>query len=138
VNGVPTGGCSSDPYRQFDTSIYSGPLAGSVGLESGRNQLRSCGNRTLDLAIARNIRLGGSRSLQLRADLTNAMNAVIFNGRQTQLQLTSPTNQSLRNSQFLPDGSLDLTRVEPQNAGFGAATSARAPRTVQLQIRFMF
>jgi hypothetical protein len=138
VNGTPTGGCSSDPYRQFDTSVYSGPVVGSVGLESGRNLLRACGNRTLDLAIARTIRLGSSRSLQIRADVTNALNAVIFNARQAQLQLTSPTNQSIRNSQFLPDGSLDVTRVEPQNAGFGAATGARAPRTVQLQIRFMF
>ena len=48
---------------------------------------------TLDLSIARNIRLGGARQLQLRLDAFNALNTVVYNGRVTQLQLNSPTDQ---------------------------------------------
>ena len=35
----------------------------------------------MDLAIARNIRLGGSRQVQFRVDMFNAFNAVVINGR---------------------------------------------------------
>jgi len=54
------------------------------------------------------------------------------------MQLTSPTNQTLRNSQYLADGSLDPTKLTPRTAGFGAVTGARALRSVQAQIRFQF
>ena len=60
LTGDPGNGCSSNQYQQFNTAAFSGPMPGSVGLESGRNYLSGCNNRTLDLAIARTIRLGGS------------------------------------------------------------------------------
>ena len=47
----------------------------------------------------------------------------------------SPT---LRASQLLADGTVDPTRLKPQDAGFGAANAAAALRTVQAQIRFQF
>ena len=47
----------------------------SVGLESGNGYLRGCFSSVLDLAVARNIRLGGNRNLQLRVDMFNAPNA---------------------------------------------------------------
>ncbi len=50
----------------------------------------------------------------------------------------SPTDLTVVNSQYLPDGSLDPTRLTPRNAGFGAATSAQPLRNMQLQIRFAF
>jgi len=56
----------------------------------------------------------------------------------TQMQLTSPTNQTLTNNQFLADGSLNTTRVKPNQAGFGAVTGAQAMRSVQAQVRFSF
>ena len=151
--GAIGSGCSSDRYAQFSNQmvaggsnaafplmspVFRGPQAGSVGLESGRNLLKGCGNRTLDLAIARTIRLGGGRNVQLRADVFNAPNAVMINGRQTQIQFNSPADLTVRNSQFLPDGTLDPNRLLPNQAGFGAANGARAPRTIQLQARFSF
>jgi hypothetical protein len=136
---TPSGGCSSNQYTQFDTSIYSGPQVGSVGLDSARfTGLHACGNHIIDLAINRTIRLGGSRNLQIRADLANAFNMVIYNSVVTGVQWVSPSNLTVRNSQFLPDGSLDQTKAKPQSAGFGAANGAMAPRTVQLQARFSF
>jgi hypothetical protein len=136
--GDPGSGCSDDQYRQFNVAAVTGPSYGSVGLESGRNVLASCPDHTVDLSIARTIRLGGGRALQVRVDAFNAFNAVVFNNRQAQIQFVSPTDLTIRNSQTLPDGSLDPNRLTPRTAGFGAATSAQPMRTVQLTARFSF
>jgi hypothetical protein len=138
VNGVPGSGCSDDPYRQFNTAAFSGPTYGSLGLESGRNLLPGCFDRTLDLAIARNIGLGRGRTAQIRVDVFNVFNTVIYNGRVTQLQMNSPTDQTIRNAQFNADGTLNEARLQPKNAGFGAANSAQPMRSVQLQLRLQF
>ena len=61
-----------------------------------------CSDNILDLAMARNDphpRLEGS---QFRLDVFNALNSVIYTGRVTQLQLNSPTDQTVRNAQFKP------------------------------------
>jgi hypothetical protein len=68
----------------------------------------------------------------------NAFNVVVYNARQTQLQLVSPTNQTIRNSQFLADGSVDPNRLKTTSAGFGAVTGAQPLRTVQIQLRLSF
>ncbi len=107
INGDTGSGCSKDRFKQFNTSAFSGPLPGSVGLESGRNYMVGCLDKTTDLAVARTFRLGRERTAQVRVEMYNAFNAVVINARQTQLQLVSPTNQTIRNSQFLADGSVD-------------------------------
>jgi hypothetical protein len=136
--GDPGSGCSDNQYGQFNTAAVTGPTYGSVGLESGRNLLRGCPDKTVDLAIARNIRLGGARQLQFRLDVFNAFNTVVINNRQNQIQFNSPTDLTIRNAQYLADGSLNPDRLTPRNAGFGAATSAQNLRNLQLQIRFQF
>jgi hypothetical protein len=139
--GDPGSGCSSNQYAQFNTNSVTGPSYGSVGLESGRNQLRGCPDHTVDLALARNIRLGGGRQVQLRVDAYNAFNTVIINSRQGQIQYVSPTNLTLRNSETLADGSVDPSRLTPKTAGFGAARGAQGGnylRTIQLTARFSF
>jgi len=134
----PGSGCSSDQYAQFNRAAVTGPTYGSVGLESGRNILRGCPDRTVDLALLRNIRAGGDRRLQFRLDVFNAFNTVVINGRATQIQYNSPTDLTVRNSQYLPDGSLDPARLKPANAGFGAANGAQAMRNLQLHVRLQF
>ena len=138
LNGDLGSGCSGNQYAQFNTAVVGGPVPGSVGLESGQNYLTGCFENFMDLAIARNFPLGGSRNLQFRIDLFNAFNAVVYNAFAAQLQLNSPTDQTVRNPQFNADGTLVQTRLTPQNAGFGAATGAQAMRTAQLQLRFQF
>jgi len=123
--GDPGSGCSSDQYRQFNADVVTGPDPGSIGMESGRNRMRGCMQRELDLSISRNIRMGGSRALQLRFDVFNPFGIINYTGRQAQLQLTNPTDKDIRNDQF-PGGQLDQTRLRPQNAGFGAVTAAQA------------
>jgi hypothetical protein len=68
----------------------------------------------------------------------NAFDTVVISGRNTTMQLTSPTNQTISNPQYDAQGNVVQTRLRPANAGFGAATSAFAPRSVQAQIRFQF
>ncbi len=136
--GDPGGGCSSDLYRQFNVTAVTGPSYGSVGLESGRNRLRGCPDKTVDLSMSRDIRIGGGRKLEFRVDAFNAFNTVVISGRQAQIQYTSPLDLTIRNSQTLADGSPDPNRLTPRTAGFGAATAALPLRSVQVQLRFAF
>ncbi|MEO7273565.1 MAG: hypothetical protein ABIX28_24150, partial [Vicinamibacterales bacterium] len=138
VVGDPGKGCSDDFYRQFNTAAYAGPNFRSNGLESGSNLMQGCSEHTLDLAVARNFRLGGNRQAQIRLELFNALNDVVITGRQNQLQLRSPTDQTVLNPQFNADGTVNQARLTPRTAGFGAATSALALRSAQLQLRFNF
>ena len=136
--GDPGSGCSSDPYRQFNTSAFGGPLVGSVGLESGMDYLRGCFNDVLDLALARNIKVGGTRQLQIRLDMFNALNESRITNRNTTMQATSPTDSTIANLPFDAAGNLRADRSLPKNAGFGVATVYQNPRTMQMQIRFSF
>jgi len=136
--GDPGSGCSGDQYRQFNTAAVTGPTYGSVGMESGRNILGGCPDHTVDLAVAKNFKLGANRSLQFRLDAFNVFNFVIINDRNRNVIYKSPTDLTIANSETLPDGSLDPTRLTPRTAGFGAATGAQPMRNMQLQTRFGF
>ena len=62
-------------------AAVSGPVYNSVGLESGRNLLRNCADKRVDLSLPKDLRVGGSRRLEFRADAFNAFNAVMINAR---------------------------------------------------------
>jgi hypothetical protein len=136
--GDPGRGCTDNQYAQFNPAAVTGPTYRSLGLESGRNLLRGCPDKTVDLALMREIRLSGARRLQFRLDVFNALNTAVINARQTQIQYNSPTDLTLRNSETLADGSIDPKRLTPRTAGFGAATGAQTMRNVQVQLRFAF
>jgi hypothetical protein len=131
-------GCTGDQYSQFNVAAVTGPTFNSVGLESGRNVMRGCPDKTVDLSLSRDIRVGGNRRLQVRLDAFNALNSVIYDNRQGQIQFNSPTDLTIRNSQFLANGQVDPARLQPRNAGFGAATRALAMRTINVYARFSF
>jgi hypothetical protein len=138
IVGDPGKGCSDNQYAQFNVDAFAGPLPGSVGLESGRNNMTGCPSAILDLALARTIRAGGNRQLQLRVEVYNALNSVVYSNRVSQLQLNSPTSPTVRNAEYLSDGQVDPNRLTPRTAGFGAVTGALPLRTVQAQIRLAF
>ena len=139
VNADPGSGCSGDPLRQFTTSAFLGPLVGSDGLESGNGYLKGCFVSSLDLAIARTIKLGGSRNVQLRLDVFNAFNQAAIISRQTTMNLSSPSDPAtITNLPFDASGNVIDARARPNGAGFGVATDYQAPRTLQLQARFSF
>jgi hypothetical protein len=143
--GDPGKGCSSNRFSQFNTAAVAGPTYNSVGLESGRNVLTGCPDHTTDMAVARNIRFGKSRNLQLRADVFNVFNTAIITGRQNNVSFASPTNQTITNSETLADGTVDPNRLAPRNAGFGAAnawstnsSNNQYQRVVQITVRVSF
>jgi hypothetical protein len=136
--GDPGSGCADNQYAQFNTAAVTGPTYGSFGLESARNILRGCPDKTVDLSLMREIRVGGARSLEVRLDVFNAFNTVVINDRERNVIYRSPTDLTIVNSQYLPDGTLDPARLTPRTAGFGAATGAQPLRSTQLQIRFAF
>jgi hypothetical protein len=139
VAGDPGAGCSDDPLRQFNTSAFLGPVAGSDGLESGNGYLEGCFTSSTDLAIARTIKLGGNRAIQLRADVFNVFNQAGVIARQTTMNLTSPSDSAtITNLPFDAAGNVIPARAKPNGAGFGVATDYQPPRTVQLQARFSF
>jgi hypothetical protein len=136
------GGCSDNQYAQFNASAVKGPGYNSVGMESGRNYLRGCMDKTLDLSIVRRIRFGKvfneTRRLEFRLDVFNALNVAVINAFSTTATFNNPTSMTLTNNQYNADGSLNTARLTPRNAGFGAATGAQNMRNLQLQIRFQF
>jgi len=150
ITGDPGSGCSGDQYRQFTTTAFTGPQPGSLGLESGVNYMVGCPDHTVDLALQRTFKAGGARRLTVRLDAFNAFNAVVFNARQTTLQLNSPTDLTIRNPEFvakegdttLAPGAagtvLNPNRLTPSTAGFGAVTGAQPMRSLQLNVRFAF
>jgi hypothetical protein len=139
IVGDPGKGCSSDVYRQFNTAAFQGPLVGSVGLDSGTGYLFGCFQSVFDLAVARNIRLGGNRNLQLRVDMFNAFNQARITDRNTVLQLSSPADPvTPLNLPFDANGNVLPNRVRPNQAGFGAAEAYQLPRTIQAYIRLGF
>jgi hypothetical protein len=138
ITGDPGSGCSSNPLSQFNTAAFAGPLTGSVGLESGADYLRGCFTSAFDLTIARNIRLGGARNVQLRLDVFNAPNQAIVSGRNNSVTIASPTDPTVTNLPFDAAGNVVASRSLPKNAGFGVANNYQTPRTLQAQIRFSF
>ena len=139
IVGDPGSGCSSDIYRQFNVAAFQGPLPNSNGLESGAGYLGGCFQSVLDTAIARNIRLGGQRNLQIRLDAFNALNQSRITNRNTTMNLASPGDPvTITNLPFDANGNILPARLKPNNAGFGQATRWQPPRTMQLQIRFSF
>jgi hypothetical protein len=131
-------GCSSNPLRQFTAAGFAPPLVGSVGLESGADYLRGCFQSVLDMSVARNVRFGANRQLQLRLDAFNASNSAIITGRNTTLNVVSPLDPTAVNLPYDASGNVVTTRSLPKNAGFGVANAYQAPRTLQAQIRFSF
>jgi hypothetical protein len=139
VVGDPGQGCTDDVYRQFNAASFQGPLVGSVGLDSGNNYLKGCFSSVLDLSIARNIRLGGGRNVQLRVDMFNAPNQARITGRNSSISLNNPNDPvTPRNLPFDDEGNLIDSRSRPRGAGFGVANGYQSARSVQAQVRFSF
>ena len=139
IVGDPGDGCSGNPYQQFNPTAFQGPLYNSVGLESGNGYLRECFMSTLDLSIARTIRMGGARNLQLRVDVFNAPNSGIITDRASTINLQNPNDPvTITNLPYDVNGNVLPNRSLPRNAGVGVANEYQRERRVQLQVRFSF
>ena len=134
-------GCSSNQFQQFNGAAITGPTYGSLSMESGRNYLRYCPNKNVDMSITRRISFGKifteTRRLEFRADIFNALNTVVVNAVSTTATFNSPSGMALQNNQYT-DGNINPARLQPKSAGLGAATGAQTMRNLQLQLRFQF
>ena len=82
---------------------------------------------------------GRQPDLQLRVDMFNAPNRPRITGAEHTLQLSSPADPvTPLNLPFDANGNVLPNRVQPNQAGFGAANAYQAPRTIQAYIRFGF
>ncbi len=134
-NGLQFGPVSAVQHRarsraRSSAAMVSNPAPGYV---------HNCFISTTDLAIARTIRLGGPRSIQVRLDMFNAFNQAGITNRNATMSLLSPANPvDIQNLPFDANGNLIDSRSRPRGAGFGVATAYQAPRTLQFQLRFAF
>jgi hypothetical protein len=105
-------------YRNFNAEAFARTPLRSFG-NAGVGILRGPGVNNWDLTIARTFRMkSDQRNLQFRAGMFNAWNHTQFSGLDT-------------TARFNPAG-------QQTNPTFGAFTSARPPRIVQLSARFVF
>ena len=104
----------------FDPTFFTLPAAGTLGTGVGRDSLRAPGLLTVDLALSKNVGLGGTRSLQLRAEVFNLFNRVNY----------APPNAGV----FIAtaDGGAAI------NPNAGQITSAGPPRQMQLGVKLTF
>jgi len=105
-------------YRNFRTEAFARPAKGTFG-NAGVGILRGPGINNWDLAISKRIPVAGEqRYFQFRGGFFNAWNHTQFSGLDTTARFDPAGNQV--------------------NPNFGAYTSARDPRRIQLSLRFMF
>ena len=94
----------------FNTAAFSRPDSFTYG-NAGRNILRGPGILSTDLSVIRNVRLGGSRSLQFRLEAFNAFNQPIWGDPDTNMS----------------------------SATYGRINNTRSPmRELQLGVKFSF
>ena len=133
ISGDPGSGYDvSDPYQQVALGIYSQSPVGSLGLESGRNYLNRAPINNVDLSVEKGFGLGGGRRLAFRVDAFNVFNHTQFDAVANNIQFQALDNNTIVNLPY--DASGNLVRTN----GFGAVTSVRSPRVLQLLARFQF
>jgi hypothetical protein len=136
---TPAAGAAAIRFASSARSGFQGPISPSVGLESGNGYLQGCFQSAFDMSISKQIKLPGNKSVSFRADIFNLLNQAIVTGRNTSMQLASPTDPvTIVNLPFDAAGNPIAARTKPNGAGFGVANTYQAPRTVQLQLRFAF
>jgi hypothetical protein len=128
VVGNPGSGGSSDPYRQFNVAAFTTPGLGSLGLESGRNFLYRPAINSWDISLSKEIRIKERAKFEVRLDTFNTFNHTQFDGINSTLSVTSLTNPTPTN----------LASETGNKTGFGAVTSVRPPRNMQISARFEF
>ena len=104
--------------RNFNTAAFRAPAVGTFG-NAPKDVLRGPGLNNWDLSLFKNFPLHSERrKLQFRAEFYNAFNHTQFSGFDTAARFDAQGNQV--------------------NARLGEFTAARAPRRIQLALRFTF
>jgi hypothetical protein len=129
ITGNPGSGNSSDPYKQFNVAAFSAPGLGSKGLESGRNYLNRAPINSWDMSLSKSFIFTEKTKIEIRLDTFNTFNHTQFDAVNTTFNATSITNLTT---------ATNLAAETGNKVGFGAVTSVRPPRIMQLSARFQF
>jgi hypothetical protein len=87
----------------------------------------------LDLSLSKVFPIGEDRKgLELRADAFNAFNHTQYSGVNRTINFKSYDDLTIQNLPFKADGSINNIN------GVGTVSGTRAPRTLQLMLRFTF
>ena len=127
VTGNPNGRGEIDAW--IDPTVFAVPAKGSTGIDSDVRQVERPGINNWDLSIFKNIRFDESKYLQLRFEMFNAFNHTQFSDFNRTVQFDS--NGRISNLPTALGGT-------GGRFGFGAVTSARDPRRIQLAAKFYF
>ncbi len=103
--------------RNFRTEAFARTPKGDFG-NAGIGLLRGPGINNFDLSVTKRFPIAEQRYFWFRAEFFNAFNHTQFSGLSTAARFDPAGNQI--------------------NLNFGAYTSARDPRRIQLSLRFMF
>src|SRR5207244_4432133 len=120
--GDPNAGSQTANLSWFDPNAYAPAADGTFG-NSKRSEFRQPGRNQTDLTLSKNWTFNGSQRVQVRADLINAFN-------QTQW-LADPLANGLDNT-----CTASITTCNPPTDTFGQILNSRAPREVQLGVKF--
>jgi hypothetical protein len=118
-------------YEYFNTAVVSAALKGSRGADSSPYIFTGPGTNNFDASIFKNIPFtkGEGRFLQLRCEMYNSLNHTQFNGLNTSATLNAAG--AITNLPTALGGS-------GGRYGFGAVTSARSARVIQLALKLYF
>jgi hypothetical protein len=122
IVGNPDAGRPTAALFWFNPNAYAPAADGTFG-NSRRAEWRQPGRDQTDLSVAKNWSLNGMQRLQLRADIINAFN-------HTQWQ-ADPNATGLDNT-----CTSSLVTCNAAGDTFGQILSARAPREIQLGLKF--
>ncbi len=122
IVGDPGAGDQTGNLSWFNPNAYAPAADGSYG-NSVRAEFRQPGRNQTDLSLSKNWTLNRTQRLQFRADAINAFNHTQW--------LADPQANGLDNT-----CTISLTTCNPSNDTFGQILNTRAPREIQLGIKF--
>jgi carboxypeptidase family protein len=122
-------GRTVDQNFWFNPAAFARPAAGTFG-NGGRNPagLRGTTFQSWDIALFKNIPLGGSRRIQLRLEAFNFINHP---------NLGDPTGGGAPDSGSAPASNGGVV-VDPNSADFGRVLTKTSERNIQLGVKFSF
>jgi len=109
-------GRNVDQNFWFNPQAFAKPAPGTFG-NAGRNPVRGPGFQSWDIALFKNIPLGGTKRVQIRAEFFNF-----------------PNHPNLGDPNLANSG----VSTDPASADFGRVLSKTGERNVQLGLKFMF
>jgi hypothetical protein len=137
--GDPASGFERSPYHNINPAAFLPPTAGSpanplaqIGMESPNRYFIRPGINDWTFSIQKSFTIAENVRLQLRADAFNAFNHTQFSDYNRTANFASLTSNTVTNLPRLENGRW----INP--TGFGAVTSVRDPRIMQLMARFQF